>query len=66
MPNFFKLAEAYGASGFRVEKGKDLAATLEEAFATPGPVLVDVVIPQSEGVFPMVPAGSAMHEMLFA
>ncbi len=66
MPNFVKLAEAYGARGFRVEKSKDLTATLREAFATPGPVLVDVVIPQSEGVFPMVPAGSAMHEMLFA
>ncbi|MGE0680610.1 MAG: biosynthetic-type acetolactate synthase large subunit [Candidatus Binatia bacterium] len=66
MPNFVKLAEAYGAAGFRVEKGKDLAPTLQAAFATPGPVLVDVVIPQSEGVFPMVPAGSAMHEMLFA
>jgi acetolactate synthase I/II/III large subunit len=66
MPNFVKLAEAYGARGFRVEKSKDLAATLAEAFATPGPVLVDAVIPQSEGVFPMVPAGSAMHEMLFA
>lgn len=66
MPNFVKLAEAYGAAGFRVEKGKDLAPTLKAAFATPGPVLVDVVIPQSEGVFPMVPAGSAMHEMLFA
>ncbi|MBI3757787.1 MAG: biosynthetic-type acetolactate synthase large subunit [Deltaproteobacteria bacterium] len=66
MPNFVKLAEAYGAAGFRVEKGKDLAPTLNAAFATPGPVVVDVVIPQSEGVFPMVPAGSAMHEMLFA
>ena len=66
MPNFVKLAEAYGARGFRVEKAKDLSATLREAFAAPGPVLVDVVIPQSEGVFPMVPAGSAMHEMLFA
>ena len=66
MPNFVKLAEAYGAAGFRVEKGKELAPTLKAAFATPGPVLVDVVIPQSEGVFPMVPAGSAMHEMLFA
>ncbi len=66
MPNFVKLAEAYGAAGFRVEKGKDLAPTLKAAFATPGPVVVDVVIPQSEGVFPMVPAGSAMHEMLFA
>lgn len=66
MPNFVKLAEAYGAAGFRVEKGKDLAPTLQAAFATPGPVLIDVVIPQSEGVFPMVPTGSAMHEMLFA
>lgn len=66
MPNFVKLAEAYGAVGFRVEKGKELAPTLQAAFATPGPVLIDIVIPQSEGVFPMVPAGSAMHEMLFA
>jgi acetolactate synthase-1/2/3 large subunit len=66
MPNFVKLAEAYGAQGFRIEKSKDLKTTLREAFATPGPVLIDVVIPQSEGVFPMVPAGSAMHEMLFA
>jgi acetolactate synthase-1/2/3 large subunit len=66
MPNFVKLAEAYGAAGFRVEKAKDLSKTLKEAFATPGPAMVDVVIPQSEGVFPMVPAGSAMHEMLFA
>jgi acetolactate synthase-1/2/3 large subunit len=66
MPNFVKLAEAYGAAGFRVEKSKDLTATITEAFAVPGPVIVDVVIPQSEGVFPMVPAGSAMHEMLFA
>ena len=66
MPNFVKLADAYGAAGFRVEKAKDLSQTLKEAFATPGPAIVDVVIPQSEGVFPMVPAGSAMHEMLFA
>ncbi len=66
MPNFVKLAEAYGAAGFRVDKAKNLSATLKEAFATPGPAVVEVVIPQSEGVFPMVPAGSAMHEMLFA
>jgi acetolactate synthase-1/2/3 large subunit len=66
MPNFVKLAEAYGAKGFRVEKATDLEATLKAAFAEPGPVVVDAVIPQSEGVFPMVPAGNAMHEMLFA
>ena len=66
MPDFVKLAEAYGAKGFRAEKSAELSATLRAAFAEAGPVLVEVVIPKSEGVFPMVPAGSAMHEMLFA
>jgi len=66
MPNFVKLAEAYGAAGFRLEKAKDVSAVLKEALAVPGPVVVDVTIPQSEGVFPMVPAGNALHEMLFA
>ncbi len=66
MPDFVKLADAYGAKGFRVEKAADLSATLQAAFAEPGPVLVDAVIPKDEGVYPMVPAGSAMHEMLFA
>jgi acetolactate synthase-1/2/3 large subunit len=66
MPDFVKLADAYGAKGFRVEKAADLSATLQAAFAEPGPVLVDAVIPKGEGVYPMVPAGSAMHEMLFA
>ncbi len=66
MPDFVKLAEAYGAKGFRAEKASDLSATLEAAFAEPGPVLVELLIPKSEGVFPMVPAGKAVHEMLFA
>ena len=46
VPNFVKLADAYGAKGFRIEKAKDLARTMKEAFATPGPVLIDVVIPE--------------------
>ncbi len=66
VPNFVKLADAYGAHGFRVEHAKDLAATLREAFATPGPVLIDVVIPTDEVVMPMIPPGGAMSEMLFA
>jgi acetolactate synthase-1/2/3 large subunit len=66
MPDFVKLAEAYGAKGFRAEKASDLSATLQAAFAEPGPVLVELLIPKSEGVFPMVPAGKAVHEMLFA
>jgi acetolactate synthase-1/2/3 large subunit len=66
VPNFVKLADAYGAKGFRIEKSKDLAATMKEAFATPGPVLIDIVIPKEEVVMPMMPPGAAMSEMLFA
>jgi len=39
---------------------------MKEAFATPGPVLIDVVIPKEEVVMPMMPPGAAMSEMLFA
>jgi acetolactate synthase I/II/III large subunit len=66
VPNFVKLAEAYGAKGFRIEKSRELAATMKEAFATPGPVLIDVVIPKEEAVMPMMPPGGSMFEMLFA
>jgi len=66
VPNFVKLADAYGARGFRIEKSKDLVATMKEAFATPGPVLIDIVIPKEEAVMPMIPPGGAMSEMLFA
>lgn len=66
MPDFVKLAEAYGAKGFRATQSSELKRTLEKAFSESGPVLIEVVIPKSEGVFPMVPAGGANHEMLFA
>jgi acetolactate synthase I/II/III large subunit len=66
VPNFVMLAEAYGARGFRIEKQSELARTMKEAFNTPGPVLIDVVIPKEEAVMPMIPPGGAMSEMLFA
>jgi acetolactate synthase I/II/III large subunit len=66
VPNFVKLAEAYGARGFGIEKQSELAATMKEAFNTPGPVLIDVVIPKEEAVMPMIPPGGAMSEMLLA
>jgi len=66
VPNFVKLADAYGAKGFRIEKAKDLSRIMKEAFATPGPVLIDVVIPKEEAVMPMIPPGGSMFEMLFA
>jgi len=66
VPNFVKLADAYGAHGFRIDKAKDLAQTMKEAFATPGPVLIDIAIPKDEAVMPMIPPGGSMSEMLFA
>ncbi len=66
VPDFVKLAEAYGARGFRVERPDDLKATMRDAFAVPGVVLIDAVIPREEAVMPMIPPGGSMSEMLFA
>ncbi|WP_031387937.1 biosynthetic-type acetolactate synthase large subunit [Desulfonatronum thiodismutans] len=63
-PDFVKLAEAYGAAGFRVTKAADVERVLKEAFAIPGPAIVDVVVEPEENVYPMVPAGAALTDML--
>ena len=63
-PDFVKIAEAYGAKGFRVTELKQLRATLEQAFATPGPVVVDCQVDREENVLPMVPAGGAINQMI--
>jgi acetolactate synthase I/II/III large subunit len=66
VPDFVLLAQAYNAKGFRIEKPAELAPTMKQAFETPGPVLIDVVIPKEEAVMPMIPPGGSMSEMLFA
>ncbi|MEF2144456.1 MAG: biosynthetic-type acetolactate synthase large subunit [Desulfovibrionaceae bacterium] len=63
-PDFVKLAEAYGAVGFRVTEKKDLERVLKEAFASPHPVIVDVRVDREENVYPMVPAGASLSQML--
>ena len=63
-PDFVKLAEAYGAEGYRIEKFADLKTELEKALATPEPALIDVRVEREENVYPMVPAGAALDEML--
>ncbi len=58
IPDYVKLAEAYGCAGFRCEAPGDVAAVLEKALAvTDTPVVVDFRTHDVEGVFPMVPAG---------
>ncbi|GLK69292.1 acetolactate synthase 3 large subunit [Hansschlegelia plantiphila] len=64
LPDFVKLAEAYGASGLRCEKAGDLDATIRAMLDTPGPVVVDCIVDKTENVFPMIPSGRAHNEML--
>jgi acetolactate synthase-1/2/3 large subunit len=66
IPDYVKLAEAYGATGFRATKPHEVLPTLQQAFATPGPVVAEVVIDSDEKVYPMVPAGAALREMVLA
>jgi acetolactate synthase-1/2/3 large subunit len=64
VPDFVKVAEAYGAVGIRVEKKKDVAPAIRKAIKTPKPVVIDFIVAQEENVFPMVPAGASLTEML--
>lgn len=63
-PDFVKVAEAYGAKGYRITEAKNLQDTLKEAFATPGPVVVDCRVEREENVLPMVPAGGSISKMI--
>jgi acetolactate synthase-1/2/3 large subunit len=62
-PDFVKVAEAYGAKGIRVEHSDQVRPALDDALATPGPVILDFRIDPGENVYPMVPAGEAIHRM---
>ncbi|HYV13530.1 MAG TPA: biosynthetic-type acetolactate synthase large subunit [Pyrinomonadaceae bacterium] len=63
-PDFVKLAEAYGAAGFRVDKPAGLREVVEAALEHKGVAVVDVVVEKEENVFPMVPAGASAREMI--
>lgn len=64
-PDFVKLAEAYGAKGFRVWKRDELGAVLRRAREVRDcPVLIDVIVEREANVYPMVPAGASLDEMI--
>ncbi|MGB5750990.1 MAG: biosynthetic-type acetolactate synthase large subunit [Desulfobacterales bacterium] len=63
-PDFVKLAEAYGAVGLRATKPEEVELVLAEGLKIPGPVIMDFVVEKEEGVYPMVPAGAAITDML--
>jgi acetolactate synthase-1/2/3 large subunit len=64
-PDFVKLAEAFGAAGFRATNVKELKDALNQVMTVKDkPALVDVAVKREENVYPMVPAGAAIYEMI--
>ncbi len=63
-PDFVKLAEAYGAEGYQVDKTEDVVPVLNKVFASPKTSIVDIRVEPEENVYPMVPAGASLTEML--
>jgi acetolactate synthase-1/2/3 large subunit len=64
LPDFVKLAEAYGCHGIRCEDPKNLDAAIMEMINTPKPVLFDCRVEKAENCFPMIPSGAAHNEMI--
>jgi acetolactate synthase-1/2/3 large subunit len=62
--DFVKLAEAMGVTGMRINKPSELDEILKAAMAVPGPVVVDIPIPETENVLPMVPPGARLDQMV--
>jgi acetolactate synthase-1/2/3 large subunit len=63
-PDFVKLAEAYGAVGLRATRPEEVESVLNEGLSISRPVIMDFVVEKEECVYPMVPAGASITEML--
>ena len=63
-PDFVKLAEAFGLRGIRVDRQDQVHAAIREANSFPGPVLVDFLIETAENVYPMIPSGQSVAELI--
>lgn len=64
IPDFVKFAEAYGALGLRIMKEEEVVPALQKALKAEGPVVIDCIIHPEEKVFPMVPAGAGLDEII--
>ena len=65
-PDFAKLAEAYGAVGLKATKPEEVVSVLKQGLESPGPAMMDFWVAREECVYPMVPAGASITEMLLA
>lgn len=63
-PDFVKVAEAYGAVGLRAQTPEEVVPVIQKALETDGPVIMDFVVEREEGVYPMVPAGKSISDMI--
>ena len=63
-PDFVKLAEAYGVPALRAKYKEEAVQAIEQAMAEPGPFLIDFIVEPEENVYPMVPPGAALAEVL--
>ena len=64
LPDFVKLAEAFGCKGIRCDNPSGLDSAIEEMLEYDGPVIFDCVVEKHENCFPMIPSGKAHNEML--
>ena len=63
-PDYLKIAEAYGLKGFRVTSRDEIPSAVNSATQINGPVIVEFVVEQHDMVYPMVPAGADLNEMI--
>jgi len=63
-PDFVKLAEAYGAVGLRATRPDEVEPVIRQALATDNTVVMDFRVAKESNVYPMVPAGKALNEMI--
>ena len=63
-PDFVKLAQAFGMLGMRVTEKSEVKSAVERAMLHPGPVIVDFVIENHDNVYPMIPAGMSIQQLI--
>ena len=63
-PDFVKVAEAYGIPGLRVKRKEEVVSAIEQAMEEQGPFLIDFMVEPEENVYPMVPPGAALAEVI--
>ena len=63
-PDFVKLAQAYGITGIRVTEQDQVADAIQQAMEVPGPVVIDFVVKEVDNVYPMIPSGQSVNQMM--